>query len=309
MKVYLSLNEFEKATNAVVTTGTFDGVHVGHQTIINRLKEIAQKKGGETVLLTFTPHPRIVLFPDDNDLKLLSTNEEKIELLKNYGIDHLIIHPFTREFSRITSDEYIRNILVSKIKTQTLVIGYNHQFGRNREGSFESLKELSHLYGFSVEEIPAYDVDQISVSSTKIRTALMEGNIEAANSFLGHPYTLSGEVIEGKKVGRTLGFPTANLKIKNKHKLIPHRGVYAVEILVHGEQFKGMCNIGTNPTLNRTEQQQVEVHIFNFDKNIYSQTVTLIFKERIRDEHKFPSKQELIAQLEKDQISALKVLS
>ncbi|MBA3900942.1 MAG: bifunctional riboflavin kinase/FAD synthetase [Bacteroidetes bacterium] len=300
MKVYYNLEDFEGVRNPVVTTGTFDGVHIGHQTIIKRLEEIARKENGETVLLTFFPHPRMVLYPNDKSLKLINTQEEKIELLEKYGIDHLIILPFTKEFSRLSSIDYIRNILVKKIGTKKLIIGYNHHFGRNREGSFEHLKEFAPVYGFDVEEIPAQDVDHINVSSTKIRNALLEGDIKTANNYLGHPYSLRGTVVEGKKIGRDLGYPTANIQIQEDYKLIPEVGVYAVDVIYNEERQKGMLSIGFNPTLGNNPLS-IEVNIFNFNKDIYGQKLIILFKGRMRDELKFENLAQLKEQLDKDQ--------
>jgi len=308
MKVYTNIEEFiEKVKNPIVTTGTFDGVHLGHQKLINRLKNIQKEIDGETVVLTFYPHPRMVLFPDDNELKLLNTIEEKIKLLEKYGINHLIIYPFTKEFSRLTSVEFVRNILVNKIHVKKLVIGYNHQFGRNREGSFEQLQELAPLYGFEVEEIPAKDIDSIEISSTKIRKALLVGNVVQANQFLGHYYSVTGTVVEGKKIGRTIGYPTANIIVGDKYKLIPADGVYAVKIGHNGTEYDGMLNIGNNPTI-KDKGRSIEVNIFNFDKDIYGEQTTIYFIKRIRDEVKFNGLDELKIQLEKDKIESLKIL-
>lgn len=307
MKVYHNIDEFTGSGNAVVTTGTFDGVHTGHRVIINRLNEIAAKENGESVLLTFYPHPRMVLFPDDIDLKLLTTQEEKIALLEKAGIKHLIIHPFTKEFSRLTSLQFIREILVNKIQTKKLVIGYDHHFGRNREGSFEHLTESGPLYGFSVEEIPAQDVDSIAVSSTKIRQSLREGNVKTASEFLGYYYTLSGKVIHGEKKGRGLGFPTANISVENRYKLIPAIGIYAVHVLLDGKTYNGMLYIGYRPTLNG-RYQSIEVNIFDFDSDIYGKQITVQFKDRIRDDMKFDKMEELQTQLHHDKEMALNLL-
>lgn len=311
MKVYTSLEDFKDVKNPVVTTGTFDGVHLGHQKIISRLKDVAKpthpsgaEETGETVLLTFYPHPRMVLFPDDNELKLINTQQEKIELLQTYGIDHLIIYPFTKEFSRLTSVEFVRNILVNKIKTKRLVIGYNHHFGRNREGSFEHLKEYGPLYGFDVEEIPAEDIDSIEISSTKIRKALQTGDIKTANAYLGHTYTVSGKVVEGLKLGRTLGYPTANIVVDDVYKLIPGDGIYAVKIKHKEQTYNGMLSIGNNPTVEG-KGRSIEVNIFDFNQTIYGDTVTIYFIERLRDEIKFNSLDELKVQLEKDKQTTL----
>lgn len=307
MKVYTNIEDFKDVKNPVVTTGTFDGVHLGHQKIISRLKEAAREQNGETVLLTFYPHPRMVLFPEDNELKLLNTQQEKIELLEKYGIDHLIIYPFTKEFSRLTSVEFVRNILVNKIKTKRLIIGYNHHFGRNREGSFEHLKEFGPLYGFEVEEIPAKDIEHIEISSTKIRKALQTGDIKSANAFLGHIYSLTGKVSEGLKLGRTIGYPTANIIVEDKYKLIPADGVYAVKIMFKGSLFNGMLSIGNNPTV-AGKGRSIEVNIFDFDKDIYGQEVTIYFVERLRDEVKFNNLEELKVQLLNDKEESTRLL-
>ena len=304
MKVYTDLDQFKKVINPVVTIGTFDGVHIGHRKIIQRIKEIAKKENGETVLFTFFPHPRMILHPEDNNVKLITTQEEKIELLANESIDHLIIHPFTPEFSNLSSLEFIRNILVDKIGTKKLVIGYNHHFGKNREGSFKHLKEFSDVYGFEVEEIPAQDIDSVSISSTKIRRALLEGDVETANLYLGHYYQLSGEVVEGDKLGREIGFPTANILVREKYKLIPANGVYAVDVAHEGERYKGMLNIGIRPTVNNNHKA-IEVNIFNFDKNIYGKRISVFFKKRIRDEKKFENLNALRNQLIKDKQKAI----
>jgi len=298
VKIYHSIEEFEGVENAVVTTGTFDGVHIGHSKIIDRLKEIATSINGETVLLTFFPHPRMVLF-SDNDLKLITTKKEKIALLAAAGIDHLIIHPFSREFSRLSSVEFVRDILVNKIQTSRLVIGYNHHFGRNREGSFEHLKEFGPMYGFQVEEIHAQDIDAISVSSTKIRKALESGDITTAKDYLTHDFNLSGIVVTGNHIGRKIGFPTANLQVLDQHKLIPANGVYSVTVLVHEQKYKGMLNIGLRPTIDG-EEKTIEVHILDFEANIYGEEITLTFEDWIRDEKKFESLDALKAQLELD---------
>jgi riboflavin kinase / FMN adenylyltransferase len=307
MKIYSGTDLFRKARNPVVTTGTFDGVHLGHQRIIQRLKEAAGNDGGETVLLTFYPHPRLVLFPDQ-PLRLLNTQEEKEMLLEKAGIDHLIVYPFTKEFSQLTSIEFIRNILVEKIGTKKLVIGYDHHFGRNREGSFEHLKEFGPVYGFSVEEIPAQDVDNVNVSSTRIRKALDSGNVATANGYLGYEYFLSGTVVKGKQLGRTLGYPTANIEVEDRNKLIPADGIYAVKIGYDNAILQGMLSIGMNPTVNGTSRT-IEVNIFNFDKDIYGKTLMIFFHNRIREELKFDSLEALVEQIDNDKKVALRLLN
>ena len=298
MKIYHSLEEFGKVKNAVVTTGTFDGVHVGHITILERLKEIANSVDGETVLLTFFPHPRMVLF-SDNDLKLITSQHEKIDLLRKAGVDHLIIHPFSKVFSRLSSVEFVRDVLVNKIGTSRLVIGYNHHFGRNREGSFEHLKEYGPVYGFQVEEICAQDVDAVSVSSTKIRKALESGDLKTAKVYLGHQFQLSGTVVVGENLGNKIGFPTANIQVLDVHKLIPANGVYAVRVLVREKEYLGMLNIGNRPTVNGISKT-IEVHIINFNASIYGEEITVVFEGWIRNEQKFKNIEALQCQLLKD---------
>ncbi len=308
MKVYTNINDFIGVKNPIVTTGTFDGVHLGHQKIIKRLKDLAKEETGETVLLTFYPHPRMVLFPDDNELQLINTQAEKIELLEHYGIDHLIIYPFTKEFSRLSSVEFVRNILVNTIKTKRLVIGYNHHFGRNREGSFEHLKEYGPLYGFEVEEIPAKDIDSIEISSTKIRNALLSGDVTTANTYLGHDFSISGKVIQGKQLGRTIGYPTANIQLQDKYKIVPADGVYAVKVKHNDKLYNGMLNIGNNPTIEG-KGRSIEVNIFNFNMDIYNQDATIYFIERLRNEIKFNGLDELTKQLALDKINSERILS
>lgn len=307
MKVYRGLEEFEKLDNAVMTTGTFDGVHQGHRKILDRLMEVAKKSNGESVLLTFFPHPRMVLQPE-SDLKLINTIDEKIELLRKEGIDHLIIQPFTKEFSRTTSLEFVRDILVNQIGTKKLVIGYDHHFGRNREGSFDHLKEFGPIYGFEVEEISVQDVDNVNVSSTKVRKALEEGEVHVAANYLGHSFFIKGEVVHGKKIGRELGYPTANLKIENPYKLIPGNGIYAVRVRRGDDLYEGMLNIGIRPTIGVSQTISVEVNLFDFNEEIYGERLTVHFIKRIRCEKKFDSKDALIAEMQKDKVKAQQLL-
>ncbi|HEV7232238.1 MAG TPA: bifunctional riboflavin kinase/FAD synthetase [Bacteroidia bacterium] len=306
MKVYTDVDSFKGIKAPVLTTGTFDGVHLGHRRIIHRLNELAAEIGGESTVLTFNPHPRLVLYPDDNSLRLLSTLDEKISLLEEAGVQHLIILPFTKEFSRLSSLDYVRNIIVNRIGTRKLVIGYNHHFGRNREGSFEHLKEFGPLYGFDVEEIPAQDVDQVEVSSTKIRKALLEGDLETASAYLGRPYSFSGTVVTGKKLGRTLGYPTANIRIGDPLKLVPADGIYAVQVQCEGKDWMGMMSIGMNPTVEGTERT-IEVNILNFDKDIYETQIGIRFVKRIRDEIRFAGLEELKQQLHADREETLRI--
>lgn len=307
MQIYNSIPEFQEASvnTPVLTTGTFDGVHPGHRAILSRLNQVANNSNGQSVLLTFSPHPRHVLFPDDNDLKLLCTTREKIELLENTGLQHLIIFPFTKEFSRLSHIEYVRDLLVNGIGVKKLVIGYDHQFGRNREGSFEQLSELAPLYGFEVEEIPAQLVDDMKVSSTRIRKALSEGDVALANQLLGYAYGLEGIVVQGKKLGRELGFPTANLHVPDNCKLIPANGVYAVNIRAMDNVFKGMMNIGSNPTTDpQSANIKLEVHLFGFHGDLYQQMLRVTFIQRLRNEMKFASLEALKIQLNQDHTHA-----
>ncbi len=308
MKLYKNLSEFSTLHNAVVTTGTFDGVHIGHRKVLNQLKESARKNNGESVVLTFFPHPRMVLYPDESNIKLINTIEERIELLAKEEIDHLIVHPFSYEFSRISSLEFVRNILVEKIGTKKLIIGYDHRFGRNREGSFEHLKEFGPLYGFDVEEISAFEVQQINVSSTKIRHSLEIGEIIAANHFLGRPFFITGIIEKGNQVGRKIGFPTANLHIPQDYKLVPAEGVYAIKALINNELFNGMLNIGKRPTVNG-ENKTIEVHLFDFNAEIYNREMRVFFYHRIRDEKKFDTLQALQQQLTEDEQTVRRLLA
>lgn len=308
MNVYRHIDEFSSKRNVVLTTGIFDGVHLGHKKIIDQVVKMAQKINGESVLLTFFPHPRMVLYPESNDLKLLNTIDERLELLRQTGIDHLIIHPFSMEFSRITSLDFVRDILVNKLNTKKLVIGYDHHFGKNREGSFEHLKEYGPLYGFEVEEIPAQEIQQINISSTKIRNSLLIGEIQAANQFLGYHYFINGTVVEGSKVGRQIGFPTANIEVDEDYKLIPANGVYAVKIKIEDNNYSGMLNIGIRPTIKEGDVT-IEVNIFNFNQEIYNKPIRIEFFEKIRNEVKFNELTELQQQLNHDKQKVLQLFA
>ena len=307
MKIYHGIEDFTRLPNAVVTSGTFDGVHVGHQKILSRLREAAKRNGGETVVITFWPHPRLVLHPEDTSLKLLNTFEEKAELLKQQGIQHLLRIPFTREFSQLSSEEFITQIIVETIGTKKLIIGYDHHFGKNREGSFEQLKLNAPKYGFEVEEIPRQDVDHVGVSSTKIRKALEEGDIQTATHFLGGPYSITGRVVIGDKLGRILGYPTANLEIDTGYKLVPADGIYAVTVSYNHQKYNGMLYIGNRPTVQGMKRN-IEVNIFDFDDDIYGESLTINFHELIRRDTRFGDLEELKKQLHRDKDAALKIL-
>ncbi|MFY7909611.1 MAG: bifunctional riboflavin kinase/FAD synthetase [Emticicia sp.] len=308
MKVYYNLADFEALKNAVVTSGTFDGVHLGHQKILQILRETAQKTGGESVVLTFWPHPRVVVSKDSQDLKLLSTIDEKIELLESQGVDHLLVIPFTREFSELSAEEYVKEILLKQIGTKKLVIGYDHRFGRNREGGFDYLKANSELFGIEIEEIPRQEIENLTISSTKIRQSLMSGEVSSANELLGRKYSFTGIVVKGRQLGRTIGFPTANVQVSQFYKLIPANGVYAVRTFFRNQWHNGMMNIGTRPTVDGVGRTQ-EVNIFDFDDDIYGETVTVEIVDYIRPEQKFNGLDELKAQILADKAKSKEILN
>jgi len=315
MRIYRSVEEFEKRSNAVVTSGTFDGVHTGHQKILARLNDIARREGGESVVITYWPHPRLILFPEENSLKLLNTWQEKTELLAEAGVDHLLCIPFTADFASITSDAFIRNILVNQIGTRKLVIGYDHRFGRNREGSFTELKNNGPKYGFDVEEIPRFDIDQLAVSSTAIRNHLFQGDVDRAADLLGRPYSLSGLVVHGEQLGRALGFPTANLDPAQAEddpyarlKLIPADGIYAVRIRHQDLWYDGMLYIGSRPTLE-SSNRRIEVHLFNFEGDLYGEILAVQLLARTRGDLRFSSLDALKLQMEEDQRQTRAILA
>lgn len=307
MKIHEGIEQFDRLEKAIVTSGTFDGVHIGHQTILRKLTQLARKTGGETVVITFWPHPRMVLHADSKDLKLLSTFEEKAALLAQAGIDHLVKIAFTKEFSQLSSTEFIQKVLIDAIGTTHLVIGYDHRFGKNREGSFDHLIANKKKWGFEVEEISRQDVDNIGVSSSRIRNALANGQVEIAAEYLGRPYSFTGTVVEGDKIGRSLGFPTANIYIPESYKLIPADGVYAVHLEWQGRRYNGMLNIGHRPTVGG-RQRTVEAHIFDLDENLYNTELTVFLIKQIRTELKFDSLNELKQQLALDKESAIAIL-
>lgn len=307
MKIHKDINCITDITKPILTVGTFDGVHIGHQSIIARVNDIAKEQGGESVLLTFHPHPRMVLFPDDDSLKLINTIDEKMALLESFGLDHVIMIPFEKEFSRMSPVKYVRDILVNKIKIDTIVIGYDHHFGRNRQGNLALLKELAPLYEFNVVEIPAQDIDEITVSSTKVRNALVEGHIRVANGFLDHKFSISGTVVTGKKIGREIGFPTANIALNDKHKIVPGDGVYAVVGTINDSSYEGMLNIGTRPTVDDKGIITIEVHFFNFKDDLYGKEVKVTFERKMRNEQKFDNLEALKSQLFIDEELAKRV--
>jgi len=308
MKIYRDIKEFQPLNKAVVTIGAFDGVHIGHKKILNRLTELSNLVNGESVLITFWPHPRFVLKKDAEPIGLLNTLEEKIHLLDTYHIDHLLILNFNEDFSKLTADDFIENILIKSIGTRYLVLGYDHRFGHDREGSIDYLNANKDRFHIESVEIPKQEIESLAISSTLIRKALLNGDSKLANQNLGYPYLLRGFVTEGNKLGRTIGFPTANLFIEAQDKLIPKNGVYAVYAYIEGERYKGMLNIGVRPTINNDLRRTIEVHIFDFSEDIYGKTVQLELIAYMRDEVKFDGLDALIEQLKKDEINTRSIL-
>ena len=307
METIQGIPQFKSSESIAITIGTFDGVHVGHKRILERLSKNAQKIGAKSMVLTFFPHPRMIL-QKDSEIKLLNTLSEKQQILSELGIDYLIVHPFTKAFSRLTALEFVRDLLVDKLHAKSIIIGYDHRFGRNRRASIEELKGFGNTFDFEVEEISAQEIDEVSVSSTKIRNSLMGGDIQTANAYLGYAYMLSGKIIKGKGLGKVMDFPTANIKIVEPYKLIPQNGVYIVRCKLGKRIIFGMMNIGYNPTVSGTERS-IEVNFFKFEGNLYDQTIQVVILHRIRDEHKFDSVQELQEQLKKDKEQSLVLIS
>lgn len=281
--------------------GSFDGVHKGHVQVIGNLKRMTEKLGGESVIISFEPHPREILYPLEKRPGILTTLDEKIKILDAYGVQHLVILPFTGTLADLSYSDFVKHVLVDKIGVKGLVVGYDHRFGKNREGSFEVLKTLAEKYNFYLEQEEAYEENKINISSTKIRTALELGDIAPVREFLGYDYAISGKVVHGDKIGREIGFPTANLQLEDERKLLPASGVYAVKVLVGEKVYKGMLNIGVRPTVSRSGITRLEVHVFDFYANIYNETITVILFARIRGERKFNNIEELKMQLIKDQ--------
>ena len=306
MRVHTDINNLPAFTNAVVTIGTFDGLHKGHQQILNLMLDEARKVNGETVIITFHPHPRQVIAANQNELFLLNSLQEKISLLEKYGIQHLVVTPFTEAFSLQSAEEYIENFLVKTFHPHTIIIGHDHRFGKSRSGDFALLEEKARQFNYKVKEIPGFMLQENTISSTIIRQALQKGNIEIANEYLGYSYFFSGTVIEGNKLGRTIGYPTANMQITEDKKLIPGNGVYVVKVEVSGDsvvgsgkQYSGMMNIGVRPTVEGVNRM-IEVNIFDFDKEIYGSVLTVHLYKRLRNEQKFNGLEELKEQLGRD---------
>lgn len=299
MRLIEDLSDFPSNIKTVVTSGTFDGVHLGHQKILKQVAKMAEEGGMKSVVLTFWPHPRFVLHQDDQTLKLLTTFEEKAKLIEETGIDYIVRIPFTEEFSHLEPADFVNKVLVHHLNTAKLVIGYDHHFGRDRKGNLEFLLEHSEEFGFDVMEISRHDIDDVGVSSTKIRLALQEGRVDEAKNLLGRYYSLTGQVVEGDRLGRTIGYPTANIWVPEGYKLIPDGGVYATRLKFKGLMLEGMTNVGIRPTVNGS-QKRIEVNIFNFDEQIYSEELELFFIKKVRDEIKFDGLEMLTQQLALD---------
>lgn len=308
MNIYHHIDDFKPVKNAVVTIGTFDGVHLGHRKIISRIKELADACGGETVILTFFPHPRMILHPEDDSIKLITTINEKAGLLEQMGVGHLIITPFSRDFSNQSPEDYIRDVLVNKIGVKKMVIGYDHRFGKDRRGGLDDLMLLSPVFDFEVIEIPEQDVNDVAVSSTRIREALLVADVELANTFLGYPFFITGKVIRGDQIGRQIGYPTANLQIEEQYKLIPADGIFAVKVQHDGQDYTGMAYIGSRPTINGMTRN-IEVNLFDFDKEIYNETIRMSFYYYIRGDKKFNGLDELKAQIARDKEEVLRLMA
>ncbi len=308
MKVHLNINKLPAFKNPVVTIGTFDGVHLGHQKIIGRIKELAHSINGEDIIITFSQHPRIVLKLEDTSLKLLNTLEEKISILEKLNVSHLIVIPFTKEFSELTADEFIHDILVANIHPKMLVIGYDHHFGKNRKGDINYLKNIAPKHKLIIEEITKQLIDDITISSTKIREALLSGDTQTAFKLSGHYFSLSGNIIKGAQRGKKIGFPTANIQIDDPYKIIPANGAYAVKIEYKKKLYDGMLNIGYRPTFNG-KTHSIEAHIFDFNENIYDEHLKIYFIAQIREEIKFKDQGSLKKQLQHDKNAAVKSLS
>lgn len=309
MQIHLDIEKLPVFRNAIITIGTFDGVHMGHRQIIDKLKAEAKANNGETVIITFHPHPRKVVSSAILGIRLINTMEEKIELLESHGIDHLVVVPFTDAFANQPADEYINNFLIDKFHPHTIIIGYDHRFGRDRQGDYRLLEKLSAVYNFNLKEIPKHILENISISSTNIREAILHSDIATANRLLGYDFFFSGEVVHGDKLGRKLGYPTANLKIHHEEKLIPGNGIYAVYVRLHDsiELLKGMMSIGFRPTVDG-KKRVAEVNIFDFDKEIYGHTLRVYVKKYLREEVKFDGLDSLVKQMDQDKINSLKIL-
>ncbi len=308
MTVHYDPDNLPSFKNAVLTIGSFDGVHAGHRKIIERVKNLAEEYDGESVLLTFHPHPRLVLQPKNNQLQLLNTIQEKADSLAAIGVDHLVIIPFTKAFAQQSPEEYIEQFLIKKFHPRCVVIGYDHKFGNSRKGNINFLKKYTEKHNFIVEEIPAQHISDMAVSSTKIRKALQQGDVKKAGEYLGRPFALTGKVVEGQRIGRKIGYPTANITVFEKEKLIPSVGIYAVKVKIETKEYDGMLYIGNRPTLPKYNNQMIEVNIFDFNQDIYNKIIKIKFIDYIRGDKQFKNLEELSAQLKQDKIDTIKIL-
>ena len=308
MKIYNNFSDFVKVPNAIVTIGTFDGVHLGHQAILKDMVKTAKEIGGETVVITFYPHPRYVLNINAANLRFITTQEEKLKLLEKSGVDNVVVVNFTKEFSRVSSEDFIRDYIIKHINPVKLVIGYDHHFGNNRMGDFSLLSEMQNKYNFKLQRIEAHDVENIAVSSTKIRHSLQQGDVERANALLGYQFSYIGKVVSGNKIGRELGYRTANIDLEKEFRLIETSGVYATYVDYEGKEYKSMTYIGKKPTINNDEIENIEVHLFDFDGDLYDKDIKVRFVARVRGEQKFESLDALKKQLQIDEKNIREIL-
>ncbi len=309
MRIVRQLTPEIKFNSPILTLGTYDGVHLGHQEIIRSLIEKAKSEGKESVLFTFEPHPRKVLYPESYSVKLIDTVEEKLEKLEELGLDTVILFPFTKEFSRLSAMEFVRDVLVNQIGVSEMHIGHDHHFGKNREGSFQELQELGEVYHFNVFQLPAISVEETTISSTKIRNAILEGNVAYAATLLGTPFVLEGNIVKGQQIGRTIGFPTANIDLENPDKIVPKNGVYVAKAYLGDRVLSGVMNVGTRPTVANNGQVTIEIHLFDFQEEIYGQRMKVEVMQHIRDEKRFENIEDLKNQIQLDEITARNYLS
>ena len=308
MKIYNNFSDFVKVPNTIVTIGTFDGVHLGHQAILKDMVKTAKEIGGETVVITFYPHPRYVLNINAANLRFITTQEEKLKLLEKSGVDNVVVVNFTKEFSRVSSEDFIRDYIIKHINPVKLVIGYDHHFGNNRMGDFSLLSEMQNKYNFTLQRIEAHDVENIAVSSTKIRHSLQQGDVERANALLGYQFSYIGKVVSGNKIGRELGYRTANIDLEKEFRLIETSGVYATYVDYEGKEYKSMTYIGKKPTINNDEVENIEVHLFDFDGDLYDKEIKVRFVKRVRGEQKFESLDALKKQIQIDEKNIREIL-
>jgi len=307
MKIYKSIDEYNESKSSVVTIGTFDGIHIGHQKIFNKVINVSKQSNLSSVVLTFFPHPRIIL-NKYNDIKMIDTLDEKIEHLEKIGIDNLIIHPFDKKFSLLSADQFIKEYLIEKLKLKHIIIGYDHRFGKGREASVSDLKEYSSEFNFIVDEIDAQEIEKIAISSTKIRNSINQGDLKTTKKYLGRFFSLTGKVVKGDGLGKQIDYPTANILIEEDYKIIPKDGVYYIRTTIDNKLYNGMMNIGHRPTIGN-KAKSIEVNLFNFNRDIYDKIISIDVVVKIRDEKKFSSINALKAQLAKDEEYCLRLIN